>query len=285
MSDSLARRLSIGEGSDHIDVEEAWLPYTLLRILGRGGCSVVEEVEDQTTGSVYARKVFFTTRRNKNHLKQIFENEVNVIRSLGQGHHHMVRVFATYTTRNSLALILSPVANGGDLERYLDALPTNGSDEQLRSEMTAILSQAFGCLAAGLDFLKQNNIRHKDIKTSNILIHNSQVYYTDFGLSFKSGTLENSTTYGLPDGMTPRFAAPEVLQGNPRNSSSDVYSLGCVYVDIFTALSESHLPHGVVYDMDLRFSATMEVIHQQLRLSQSFVSEIVPKLIIKKGLM
>jgi serine/threonine protein kinase len=163
--------LSITEGSDHRDVEAAQLPYTHLRHLGQGGSCTVDEVEDRNTGLVYARKVFMPKRRNRLRPKELFDNEVKVLRSV-ERHHHMIQVFATYTVKEtgSLALLLSPVADGGDLDEYLGVL-TNYQRNPYHhtaqiAAMKATILRAFGCLAVGLAFLHENRIRHKDIKTS-----------------------------------------------------------------------------------------------------------------------
>jgi serine/threonine protein kinase len=186
---SLPLELSIEEGSDHVDIEVSRLPYTVERTLGVGGCSVVEEVKDCNTQQVFARKVFMLRRRNMQSMKELFENEVRIIRTL-EHHHHMIRVFATYTTPQQLALIMSPVANGGDLDKFLGELVATRSDFRSLKAMGDIVEKAFGCLAAGLAFMRAQRIRHKDIKPHNILIHHGRVLYTDFGLSLDSTTDE-----------------------------------------------------------------------------------------------
>jgi serine/threonine protein kinase len=102
--------------------------------------------------------------------------------------------------------------------------------------MQESLKQAFGCLAGGLAFLHERNVRHKDIKKGNILVHQNQVLFADFGFSFDSSDLENSTTTG-PTYSTRRYAAPEVLASRDKNSASDVWSLGCVFIEIIAALT------------------------------------------------
>jgi serine/threonine protein kinase len=104
--------------------------------------------------------------------------------------------------------------------------------------MITVLRQAFGCLLQGLQYMHQRRIRHKDIKPSNILIHHGQVIYTDFGLSFDSSMFENSTTNEIT-AMTRRYASPELINGLPRNSSSDVFSLGCVFVEMLAAMTKA----------------------------------------------
>jgi serine/threonine protein kinase len=108
----------IAEGTDLVDIGEGQLPYTLIHNLGSGGCGVVEKVKDNNTGQFYARKVFFLRTSTARDKKKMFKNEIDVIRSMGY-HPHLIRVVATYTTTHKLGIILSPVADGGDLDKYL----------------------------------------------------------------------------------------------------------------------------------------------------------------------
>jgi serine/threonine protein kinase len=255
--------LLIKEGSDHVNVDEARLPYNSIRTLGRGSCSVVEEVEDRSTGRIYARKIFFMTgdRYQKKRRAEVFQNELGIIRSLGQ-HRHVIQLYATYISPKQCALILLPVANGGDLESFLGDLINYQSDpfqygSKIQS-MAQILQRAFGCLADGLSFMSERRVRHKDLKPQNILIHDGQVIYTDFGLSYDSSLFPSSETVG-PTPSTPRYAAPEVSGGGTKDSSSDVFSLGCVFIEMLEALGVSFN-----YDRHQSYATAMDVIHKQL---------------------
>jgi serine/threonine protein kinase len=93
----------------------------------------------------------------------------------------------------------------------------------------------FGCITAALCYLHDNHIRHKDIKPSNVLIKHDQVYLTDFGTSLDWSGHDNSTTATAPP-TTPRYCAPEVMSYVERNTSSDIWSLGCVFLEMWTVL-------------------------------------------------
>jgi serine/threonine protein kinase len=86
-----------------------------------------------------------------------------------------------------------------------------------------------------LSFLHDNKMRHKDIKPPNILSKQDEVYLTDFGVSLDWTELGHSTAQGPPT-ITPRYRAPEVVAFEPRNSSSDIWSLGCVFLEMWTVL-------------------------------------------------
>lgn len=107
------------------------------------------------------------------------------------------------------------------------------------------IRQSFGCLCAAIIYLQEQCIRHKDIKPQNILVYGSKVYITDFGLARDWTGKSKSITTGVVDGLTHEYAAPEVLEAEPRGSSSDVWSLGCVFLDmVVSQTGHLHLKHA-----------------------------------------
>ncbi len=93
----------------------------------------------------------------------------------------------------------------------------------------------FGCLATAVHYLHSNKIRHRDIKPANILIHEDRILLVDFELAFDWKDLPHSTTTAWCGG-TWFYAAPEVILHNKRNSASDIWSLGCVFLEMATVL-------------------------------------------------
>ena len=260
--------LSIEEGKDYEDVDEANLPYTLLRNLGHGHSGNVEAVRDEMTNAVFARKIIYTpqSRLDKQELTKAFQNEVKIIRALGR-HPHIVSVFATYITKRYFGLILQPVASDGDLKDFLGEyrslnheLGDKFKHDPRRKAMNSVIQKAFGCLAVGLAFMHKKKVRHKDIKPRNILIHNGFLLYTDFGYSFDSNGFSQSTTEGRPAFLTSKYSAPEVLGHKRRNSKSDVFSLGCVFIDLFFALM---MKSDLMYEVK-NYSDSMSDIHKLL---------------------
>jgi len=82
-------------------------------------------------------------------------------------------------------------------------------------------------------------VRHKDIKPQNILIEaqesGTNILFTDFGIAVDFGDkTESSKGTNLP--RTERYCAPEVANGGHRDTRSDFWSLGCVFLEIMTVL-------------------------------------------------
>lgn len=144
-------------------------------------------------------------------------------------HRHIVQFVGSYTDPKYLGMIISPVADM-NLAEYMDLLAGNHGLPNFTS-----LRSFFGCLATALQYLHDHSIRHRDIKPQNILIEGGNVLFTDFGLSKDYSGGSGSTTSGMT-AMTPRYSAPEVAAGDPRNTLADIWSLGCVYLEMVTVL-------------------------------------------------
>jgi len=221
------------------------IPYVLVKNLGHGASAIVEMVRDVTNGQTYARKVFRNIyARNLEEAKVAFRNELRVMRRL-KSHHHIIQVFATYIAQRELALILTPVADTGDLATFIQSYRDSDPLDPERERKAATLWKAYGCLASGLAFIYKQTIRHKDIKPKNILIHQGNVLFTDFGISVDFSEHGRSTTTGHPQSFTRKYCAPEVADWDKRNSKSDVFSLGCVYAEILDALQPNILPDAL----------------------------------------
>jgi hypothetical protein len=67
-----------------------------------------------------------------------------------------------------------------------------------------------------------------------VLIHGDNILLTDFGFSLDFSDDSISTTTGRPSAWTLRYSAPEVLNFEPRNRATDIFSLGCVLVEMIS---------------------------------------------------
>lgn len=202
--------------------------FVQVKPLGKGAFGEVDHVRSRLSRNEFARKRMPRGRTFSKDREAIlsFERELDVLKKLT--HTHLVKFIGSYTDPKYVSLIVAPVAEC-NLAEYLNRSP-------FPAEAKVELRRFFGCLCAGLLYLHENQIRHKDLKPSNILVHNGTVLIADFGTSLDWKDKGNSTTYRIPMAITPRYSAPEVLAWQPRNSSSDVYSLGMVYLEMATLL-------------------------------------------------
>jgi serine/threonine protein kinase len=138
---------------------------------------------------------------------------------------------ASYTNKTHFGLIMSPVADC-NMVTFYDWAAKSGQDLNILREFP-------GCLANALRYLHSTKIRHKDIAPKNILVKINTtggiVYFTDFGISHDWQDLPGSTTDEDTE-KTWRYCSPEVALRVRRNLASDVWSLGCVFLEIATVL-------------------------------------------------
>ncbi len=202
------------------------IPFKSKEVLGSGGFGQVDKVMSLVSFREYARKRVLRSSafrgRRLEDMKQ-FITEIQILKRLE--HRHIVDFIGSYTDPKYINLIMSPVAEM-DLSVYLRSANKANFCE---------LRTFFGCLATALAFLHEKKVRHKDIKPSNILVNRGAVLLTDFGLSldFTDG---GSTTASMVNGLTARYCAPEVAQYLPRNTASDIWSLGVVFIEMIVVL-------------------------------------------------
>lgn len=73
----------------------------------------------------------------------------------------------------------------------------------------------------------------RDIKADNILIDkNNNIKIADFGISVFKGTPH--TDSGAADLGSPYWMAPEVIEMQPPTTKSDIWSVGCLTLEVFT---------------------------------------------------
>ncbi|KAH7413941.1 kinase-like domain-containing protein [Phaeosphaeria sp. MPI-PUGE-AT-0046c] len=243
------------EGSHCFFGAKDTVPFESRGILGHGNFGQVDKVVSLNSFKQYARKRVLRSSAFRGRRKEDLEcfiAEIEVLKRLQ--HYHVVEFVGSYTDAKYIGLIMSPVANC-DLATYIDTLAPAGHEE---------LRTFFGCLATALEFLHSQNVRHKDIKPGNILVSKGKVLLTDFGLALDFKDATGSTTTGMVNGRTPRYCAPEVATHQARNTMSDIWSLGVVFLEMLVILKGQTIQymndffqhHGTKYQTFLCLNTT-----------------------------
>src|SRR5260221_8869319 len=84
-----------------------------------------------------------------------------------------------------------------------------------------------------VQYAHRNLIVHRDLKPSNILVDtDGHVKLLDFGIAKLIGDARALVT--TERALTPEYAAPEQLRGEPVSTSTDVYALGVLLYELLT---------------------------------------------------
>lgn len=189
---------------------------------------MVEKVASCLSQRVYARKS--VTWRQKNvQAQKYLAKELEDLKQLS--HRHLVKLLGSYTDPHYIAYLMLPVAEC-NLEDFLTK--PGGLSGRDRHEMRTF----FGCLAGAVDYLHRSRIRHRDLSLRNILVHQGSVVISDFGSAYKwaGNGNQGSMTHDHHVPASSYYMAPEVAKKGPRSSSSDMWSLGIIFMEMTTLL-------------------------------------------------
>jgi len=153
--------------------------------------------------------------------------EVRILRRLK--HYHSIRALGSYTHQDRLYIITQPAALC-DLREYLVEDNSTKTQKLIKSygPRSDFLPRLMGCLAHGLQYIHGRKgatstsgaqVRHRDIKPTNILLDGGRVVFADFGIS-REYTLTQTGTTGPSYEITMMVTCkPMVLAGSNADNS------------------------------------------------------------------
>ncbi|MCP3904595.1 MAG: serine/threonine protein kinase [Planctomycetes bacterium] len=203
-------------------------PYRVLRELGRGGMGVVYLGErDEASLRSYAAIKVMKRGTDTEEILTRFQLERQVLASLS--HPNVVTFREGGETDDGLPYLATEYIDGRPLDQYCDS----------RKLRVAERLSLFRKVCNAVQHAHNNMFLHRDLKPSNILVtKEGEPKVLDFGIAKwlhpGYGPLGAPLTAPNLRLMTPEYASPEQVKGEPVATSSDVYSLGVLLYELLS---------------------------------------------------
>ena len=202
-----------------------------------GGYQIIEEIGHGGMGEVYR-----AVRADGQYTKDVaiklvrggydtasmlerFRNERQILASLD--HPNIARLLDGGNTDDGIPYLVMELIEGKPIDEYCDEHKLSVT-ERLR---------LFQRVCVGVHYAHQRLVIHRDIKPSNVLVtKEGEPKLLDFGIAKIVSPIDEAQTT-LTQAMTPEYASPEQIRGEPITTATDVYSLGVVLYQLLTGRS------------------------------------------------
>lgn len=249
--DSLNKRLSqaIAEDGEEFDDElndyleqDSWenVKYMKGALIGQGSFGSVYLALHAVTGELMAVKQVelpsasgaSQMNQRKTNMVEALKHEIGLLRDLK--HKNIVQYLGSNSDENHLNIFLEYVPGGSVATMLVNYGPLGES----------LIQNFVRQILQGLSYLHSRDIIHRDIKGANILVDNKgSVKISDFGISkrVETSSLVNGKKGNQRVSLQGSvfWMAPEVVRQTAYTRKADIWSLGCLIVEMFTG---SH-PH------------------------------------------
>ena len=224
--------------------------YRIVGLLGKGGMGEVYRADDLKLGQPVALKFLPDNLLDDGAALARFHREVRVARQVS--HKNVCRVYdiGEVDGRHFLSMEYIKGEELSSLLHRIGSLPRDKAIQLARQ------------ICAGLAAAHDAGVLHRDLKPANVMIDgDGNARILDFGLA---GLSEEFGSDELAAG-TPAYMAPEQLEGREQTVKTDIYSLGLLLYELFTAKKA--------------FAAAN--LHELLKLRRSDTTPTSPSSIIK----
>ncbi len=217
--------------------------YRLVKQIGHGGMGTVYlAVRDDDQFTRRAAIKLVSRGMDTDFILRRFRNERQILADLD--HPNIARLYDGGTTEDGLPYFIMEYIEGQPLLEYCEQRKL-GIEQRLK---------LFREVCVAVHYAHQKQVVHRDLKPGNILVTTEGFpKLLDFGIAkiLKSDTSGQTldATLTMMRMMTPHFASPEQVRGEPVGPASDVYSLGVVLFELLTGHRpyrlKNLLPHEI----------------------------------------
>lgn len=210
---------------EHVQQGRQIGPYRIVREIGRGGMGAVylaaraDEVFEKLVAIKIIRRGLDTDE-----VIQRFHSERKILATLD--HPNITRLLDGGTTEDGLPYFVMEYIEGETIDQYCDARRLNVT-ERLK---------LFQGVCAAVRYAHQNLVIHRDLKPGNVIVTKEGIpRLLDFGIAkllLEGASPQATVTRTRP--LTPEYASPEQVRGEPITTASDVYSLGVLLYRLLT---------------------------------------------------
>jgi len=198
--------------------------YSNLQIIGEGASGKVYSAIRNSNKTMVALKQMYMSDQPK---IEILSNETSIM--IECNHPNLVNFIEAYLILNpnspteDLVWISMEHVNGTNMKNFIDA--TQGGMNEL--QIIYVLKRVL----AGLVYLHEKDIIHRDIKSDNILVSfQGDIKIVDFGFSVH---LEQKSAKRKSHVGTCYWMAPEVISMDEYDNKVDLWSVGILAVEMF----------------------------------------------------
>ncbi len=237
--------------------------YRVTARIGHGGMAEVYEANDVINKKMVAIKLIREDVMNNPINLKRFKNEATIAASLN--HPNIVKVY-NHGTIDGIPYIANEFIKGQTLKDVLDFRNTIPLQEALDYMLQ---------LTSALAYAHKHSIIHRDVKPENIYVmSDGTIKLGDFGIAqtnVAANSKENKEIVG-----SVHYLAPEITQGFPASSQSDIYAEGITFFELLTG----HVPYSKAKALDIAIAHVKEKFPSPRKYVPSLPKE-VEKIILK----